>query len=123
MKLRNPFTAVWDYFRPSWEGDDGKFSYKRASQFVFTAILAYMAVTSKVHEKYSWYVFITIGVLFALTAAIISVPQLITLAKLGLGFKGTAAADINSLTHETDQQSSTGADTSTGDSGAADSPK
>lgn len=33
---------IWDYIRPSIEGDDGKFSHRRASVFYFMLLLTYM---------------------------------------------------------------------------------
>lgn len=34
--------SLWNYLRPSIEGDDGKFSHRRASVFYFMWLLTYM---------------------------------------------------------------------------------
>jgi hypothetical protein len=113
--MRNPFKVIFDYLRPSFEGDDGKFSYKRVSQFVFTAVMVVMPIRPGIHDKYSWYVFLTFAVLFALVAAIISVPQIISLAKAGLLFKGVDATAVNNISN--DSETKDGAVSST-DNGA-----
>lgn len=33
---------LWNYLRPSIEGEDGKFSHRRASVFYFMALITYM---------------------------------------------------------------------------------
>jgi len=72
--------AIWDYFRPSWEGNDNKFSYKRASQFVFLhlmIVIAYRGVTNEWEFK----TFLVLAVIFALVAGIMTVAELILMIK------------------------------------------
>lgn len=103
---RSFLVRTWDYFRPSWEGNDGRFSYKRACQFVFTGLLVYM-VKKGVESQWSFYTFLTVAVLFALVAAIMSVPQFLELTK-NIGairnntFTNPGAYPLNDNIHEED---------------------
>lgn len=73
--------AIWNYIRNSWEGEDGKFSYKRTTQFIFVWLMVYMIMKDKVQTRWNFYAFLTLAVLFGLTATIITVPQLIKMMK------------------------------------------
>ena len=72
--------AVWDYFRPSWEDNKGKFSYKRASQFAFLFLMILMAVRG-VTGPWEFNTFLTIAILFSVTATVITIPELILMLK------------------------------------------
>lgn len=76
---------VWHYFAPSWEGPDGKFSYRRATQFVWVWCMVYMIVTARQSggsTQYEFYQFLTVAILFTLTVGLLSFEQLFRLAKL-----------------------------------------
>lgn len=72
--------AFWDYFRPSWEGYDKKFSYKRFSQFLFMWLIAYL-VLNGIHDEWTFKTFVVLAILFSLTATIITTPDLIKMIK------------------------------------------
>ncbi|MCO5285227.1 MAG: hypothetical protein M9898_02295 [Chitinophagaceae bacterium] len=74
---------IWNYFKPSWEGEDGKFSYKRASVFVFVWCMVALAFR-RIQDPWEFYTFLTFAVLYALQSAIITVAQLIFLLKYKL---------------------------------------
>ncbi len=73
--------AIWNYVRNSWEGEDKLFSYKRASQFVFVWLIVFMVLQNRTDSRWNFYTFLTLAILFSVTAAIITVPQLIKLIK------------------------------------------
>lgn len=100
--MRNPFIAVWDYMRNSWEGDDGKFSFKRASAFVFIWLMVFMILRNRVSSQYGFYSFLVLAVLFALIVAIITVAQLIILA--GVLDKRAALGTFTNDNTTTDEQ-------------------
>lgn len=79
--MKKYLLIIWNYFRNSWEGEDGKFSYKRASQFTFVWLMVYMILNNFVNTRWHYYTFLTVAILFALTAAAITVPQLIQMIK------------------------------------------
>ena len=81
IKIKSIIISIWNYFRPSFESDDKKFSYKRASTFVFVWLIIFMIIKDKVQSQWSFYTFLVIAVLFALTSALITVPQLIKMIK------------------------------------------
>jgi hypothetical protein len=73
--------AIWNYFRDSWEGEDHKFSYRRFSQYLFMSLMAILALEDKTQTRWGFYTFLTAGILFALTATVITVQQLILMIK------------------------------------------
>lgn len=80
-------TPIWNYFKDSWEGPDGKFSYRRATQFIWTWAMIYMIVTARQAggmTKFEFYSFLTIAILWVLTAGMLSFEQLFRVAKLTL---------------------------------------
>lgn len=87
-QLKRYLKNFWNYFRPSWEGPDNNFSYKRFSQFLWMLLIARQLVNG-VHDQWSFYAFLTLAVLFSLTATIIGVPDLIKLVKYGSQIKKT----------------------------------
>lgn len=67
---------VFNYLRPSFEGEDGKFSYKRASTFIFIIMMIRLALF-KIQNEWEFYTFITFAILYALQTSIITVSQLL----------------------------------------------
>jgi hypothetical protein len=80
-KLGKAIAAVWTYLRPSLEGDDGKFSWKRATQFIFVWLMIFIVLRDQVQTEWQFYTFLTIAVLFSLTATIMTVSQLLIMFK------------------------------------------
>jgi len=80
-KVKFIILSIWNYFKDSWEGEDHKFSYKRISQFLFVWLMTFMIIKDKIQSRWTFYAFLTIAVLFSLTAALITVPQLIKMIK------------------------------------------
>jgi|SRR4051812_10221431 hypothetical protein len=73
--------SVWEYFKPAWEGEDGKPSYKRAGQFVFMALISkivYVGFTN----IYQIYALLILTLTFLLLAMVISAPQIIEALQL-----------------------------------------
>jgi hypothetical protein len=87
-KITQIISSVFNYVRNSWEGEDGKFSYKRASQFIFVWLMVFMIIHGGINSQWSFYTFLVLAVLFTLTAAIITVPQLIVMIKSYVQAKG-----------------------------------
>ena len=75
--IKKPFVAVWNYLKPSWEGDDGKVSYRRASQFVFLTLIVMMVVRNNLSQKWEFYAFLILCLTFLLLAMVISADQII----------------------------------------------
>lgn len=71
---------IWNYFKPSWEGEDGKFSYKRASIFVFVWCMVALAF-NRIQNPWEFYTFLTFAILYSLQSAIITVAQLMFILK------------------------------------------
>lgn len=67
--------TIWDYFKSSWEGDDGKFSYKRATVFVFVWCMVVMALRPTESEWEFWK-FVVIAILYGLQTSVITWSQL-----------------------------------------------
>jgi hypothetical protein len=86
MKKLNNFLAtswlalaivyVWNYFKPVWEGDDNKLSYKRAFIFCFGYAIYHLAMTGEIKDKVSLTVFYVICALFSLLVGIVTFAQL-----------------------------------------------
>lgn len=72
----NIFKKTFNYFRPSFEGEDGKFSYKRASTFIFIIMMIRLALF-KIQNEWEFYTFIAFAILYALQTSIITVSQLL----------------------------------------------
>jgi hypothetical protein len=83
--MRNPFPIIWNYLKPSWEGEDGKPSYRRMSQLVFIALIIFIVVKGQTQSQYGFYSLIVLCLTFLLLAAIISADQIISCIK---GIKG-----------------------------------
>lgn len=66
--------------KPSWEGEDGKFSYKRASIFVFVWCMVALAF-NRIQNEWEFYTFLTFAILYALQTSVITVSQLIMFLK------------------------------------------
>lgn len=73
---------IWNYFKDSWEGTDGKASSKKLSMlaFVITMLVYAWHVETMIHL----YVFWTFAVLFAILIGIMSWTNLMTLLKFTL---------------------------------------
>lgn len=73
---------IWNYFKESWEGKDGKASSKKLSMlaFVITMLIYCWRVETMIHL----YVFWTFAVLFAVLIGIMSWTNLATLIKFTL---------------------------------------
>jgi hypothetical protein len=65
------------YLAPSWEGEDGKFSYRRASQFVFIFLIAYMIIEGTTLTNWGFWTFMTLILAFLLLAGMITAGQII----------------------------------------------
>lgn len=83
-KLKLTLLKIWDYFRNSWEGTDGKLSYRRVSQYIFLGCMTKMAFGVGVHGVWSFYTFLTFSILYTLVATIMTVEQIMTLLKFTL---------------------------------------
>jgi hypothetical protein len=68
---------LFNYLRPSFEGEDGKFSYRRASQFIFIAISLILVLTKMVITQYGFYALVATYTVFLLLAAVISAQQIL----------------------------------------------
>lgn len=77
--------AVWHYLKPSWEGDDNKLSYRRASQFVFVVLVVKIVLTGFANI-YQVYALLCILITFLLLAAIISADNIIECFRQVKGF-------------------------------------
>lgn len=75
----HPFRLAFDYFKPSFEGEDGKFSYRRVMQYTFGFLLVYMVLKGDWNVPYYYYAFATIAALYSLSSALMTVQQLIQL--------------------------------------------
>lgn len=74
-------TKILQYLKPSFEGIDGKLSYRRASQFVFIVLLSFMVLTGKTETQYQFYTLVALIVAFLLLASIITSQQIIEAIK------------------------------------------
>ena len=74
---------IWIYFKDSWEGRDGKFSYRRFSQYIFLLCMIKMGFKPPANQ-YELTVFIIFASLYAIIATIITAQQLIELLKYTL---------------------------------------
>lgn len=81
MTFRQRISAIWNYVKNSWEDEQGHLSYKRISQFIWSWLIVITVLKGAVSTKWEFYTLLALIVLFALTAAMITVPQLITLVK------------------------------------------
>jgi hypothetical protein len=86
---------IWNYFKDSWEDKDGKFSYRRFSQYIFLLCMIKIGFKPPVNQ-YELTVFIVFAALYALVAALITAQQLIELLKY------TLPITLN-ITNETEQ--------------------
>lgn len=80
MEDKKPFN-LWIYFKDSWEGKDGKFSYRRFSQYIFLICMVKMGFKPP-QNNLELNVFYVFAALYSLVATIITVQQLIELLKL-----------------------------------------
>lgn len=99
FKRKNFVTRFVDYMRPTWEGGDGKISYRRSSQFVFIFLMVFVVVTGKTLTLYGIWTLVILALVFLLLAAIITGQQIIE------GIKGLGAirAGIQKFGAEVDQ--------------------
>jgi hypothetical protein len=81
MTFKAHISAIWDYVRNSWEDEQGHLSYKRISQFIWSWLIVVQVLKGSVTGRWEFYTLLALIVLFSLTAAMITVPQLITLVK------------------------------------------
>lgn len=82
--MKKAVLKIWNYFKDSWEGEDGKFSYRRFSQYIFLFCMIYMAAVHRLNDQWQWYAFLTFGILYTIISLSITVQQLITLVKYTL---------------------------------------
>lgn len=84
---------MWNYFKDSWEGTDGKASSKKLSMlaFVITMLVYAWHVETLIHL----YVFWTFAVLFAILIGIMSWTNLMALLKFTLPLAKDKARDEN----------------------------
>lgn len=82
---------LFTYIAVSWEGPDGKFSYKRASQFVFIFLLSWLVLKDKIETPYGFYSLVVLCATFLLLAKIITPKELIELKN----FKAEINAEPN----------------------------
>lgn len=80
--------SIWNYIKNSWEGDDGKLSYRRVSQYIFLIAMLKMAFKPPANdiELKVFYCFVA---LYSVVACLITIPQLITILKLKNGILKT----------------------------------
>lgn len=79
-KVGGVFLSIWRYFKDSWEGPDGKFSYRRCSQYAFLVIILKMALKGQM-AQYDFYTLVVISSLYLIMALALSVEQIINLVK------------------------------------------
>lgn len=82
-KKQNILSKIWCYFKDSWEGKDGKFSYRRFSQYIFLVCMIKCGFRPP-SNQYEYGVFLIFAVLYALIASIITAQQMIELLKYKL---------------------------------------
>lgn len=68
---------TFNYVKVSWEGPDGQFSYKRASQFVFIALIVFLVASNRIQNQYSFYTLIALLTTFLLLAKIITPKEIL----------------------------------------------
>jgi len=73
----NVLRKIFDYIKPSWEGDDGKFSYRRISQLIFILLIFKITMLGMTQTQWGFYTLLTLCITFLLLAAIISADQII----------------------------------------------
>lgn len=66
------------YIAASWEGDDGKFSYKRASQFVFIFLIVFLVIKGNIQTQFGFYAMVSLCITFLLLAGIITAQQILS---------------------------------------------
>ena len=81
--MKKVCSSVWNYFKDSWEGEDGKFSYKRASILMFVIMMVKLALF-RITNQWEYYTFLTFAILFAVQSSMITIQQLIIFAKCRL---------------------------------------
>lgn len=81
---------TFNYVKVSWEGPDGQFSYKRASQFVFVSLIVFLVVSNRIQNQYSFYSLIALLAAFLLLAKIITPKELLELKQQGKIFEESA---------------------------------
>lgn len=74
--LAYSISAIFKYIAAAWEGDDGKFSYKRASQFIFVILIS-KTVYFGFQNIYQIYALLILTLTFLLLAMVISAPQIL----------------------------------------------
>jgi hypothetical protein len=79
--VKKIINTIWNYLRPSWEDELNQFSYKRASQYAFLILMSFMVISDRIRDEFTFNAFLVLSILFALTAMVITVPQLIKLLK------------------------------------------
>jgi hypothetical protein len=84
--------AIWRYIKNSWEGDDGKLSYRRVSQYIFLVAMLKMAFRPPANDIELKVFYCFVG-LYSIVACLITIPQLITILKLKNGILETDVKD------------------------------
>lgn len=76
-KVCTTITAIWDYIKPTWEGDDGRPSYRRGSQLVFIVLICYIVFTNASQSSWGFWTLLVLVLSFLLLAAIITADQIL----------------------------------------------
>lgn len=93
MKFFKNCAAAFKYISHSWEGPDGQFSYKRASQFVFIFLLSYLVLKDRIQTAYGFYSLVVLCATFLLLAKIITPKELIELKTIKNPFSESTSAE------------------------------
>lgn len=107
--MKKLIKRLWNYVKPAIEGDDGKFSYKRMSQIVFLHLFVYLAIKGPA-SVFAFHTILLVAVLFALTAVVITVPQLIKMLSTA---KDIITVTSSTITNDTTTKNATIKATST----------
>lgn len=65
-----------EWIRASFEGSDGKSSYRRLTTFGIFCLIAYMVITRQVKDHYTLWAFITLCAVLLLSMGLVTFDQL-----------------------------------------------
>lgn len=74
--LVRPFVVIWNYFRNGWEGDDGKFSYRRIFQYLFGGSAIIIGLQQSI-TGIQYKVVVLFCMMFLIMAGLMTVQQLL----------------------------------------------
>lgn len=98
--IKEKSKTVWEYFKDSWEGTDGKFSYRRFSQYVFLVCMIKCGFKPPTNE-WEFKVFIVFASLYALLASILTVQQLIELLNVKIPITNGQVKEVSTTVSDT----------------------